>query len=170
MELRKKHFFVFTVSAVVCVLLLFSCSVINKPPSPETVRKNLYANYPDIKPLIDYVAQMEYENIYFRRNSDTFLVGLERKEISEIPISESIFRLLDNNAYINISIANDTICLLQWTGPQDIGCGVAYSLNPDRLPDVEFGTTLIPIGTDGWYYYISDYNQWRSNQANPASQ
>ena len=46
-------------------------------------------------------------------------------------------------------------------GLQDIGCGIACSINALEMPEIEYMTELVPLSTEGWYYYVDDYNKWR---------
>jgi hypothetical protein len=43
----------------------------------------------------------------------------------------------------------------------DVGCGVACAINDQDLPDIQYVTELLPMENEGWYYYVSDFNQWR---------
>lgn len=121
----------------------------------------LEENRADLQTVVTFLAGSGHENVYIQAPDGTMQADLEEMEIDDPQVTAAVKRLLDDGAYLQISKNGDTIHLLQWRGLQDIGSGTAISVG-NAPPDVEFVTELIPITDDGWYYYVSNYNSWRS--------
>lgn len=149
---------------VVCfllgVLLLSACASHNTPPDIAYVQEQFESNFDDINTIIGYMIDSGYENIYITDTAGTMSADLTRVEISNSDVMDAVNRVLET--YIKISKVGNTIKLLQWRGIRDIGCGIAYSINGINEPEIQFATELIPIAEYGWFYYVSDYNKWRS--------
>ncbi len=59
----------------------------------------------------------------------------------------------------------NSIYFRMWSATvRDTDCGIAVSKDEGGTPKTEFMTKLSPISDDGWYYYISDYEDWREAQ------
>ena len=132
----------------------------NSIPDVTSVRYQLEENRSDIDTTIGYLVDSGYSNIYIQSPTGIMVADLEDVCILDPTVSDAINRILEN--YIMINKVGNTIYLLQWRSSQDIGCGIAYTINGTSKPNVQFTTELIPISDDGWYYFVSDYNKWRT--------
>ena len=157
---------------IICVLVaaimlvsLSGCSIM-EPPSRAKVERRFNKHYTDIQIVVDFMISSEYETIIMDSDERTGLQctdGYHYESIAlalDSEIEEAVDRLLDGK-YEKISKSNNTIRLVQWRRFNDVGCGVAYAINSQGLPEVQYVTELIPMETEGWYYYVSDFNQWR---------
>lgn len=156
---RTKAYFIILIMAI-CVTL--TCCGSNIPPDSNSVHEHFLNNYRDIQVVVEYMANSPYEDLFIIDTSGTMQADLTWMQIENEEVMTAVNNLLGNGEYIKIIKTGNTIYMLQWTGTRDIGCGIAYSINGTDVPDVQFTTTLVPITEDGWYYYISDYNKWRS--------
>ena len=151
-------------SKVVCfllvVLFLSACANYNTPPDLDYVQKHFKSNLADISTIVGYMIDSEYENIYITDTTGTMLADLNRVEIDDPDVTDAVNRIL--KTYVMIDKIGNTIYLLQWKGVRDIGCGIAYTIDGINKPQIQFATELIPLAEDGWFYYVSDYNKWRS--------
>lgn len=132
--------------------------ILNTPPEVTAVKEQFNNYYDSIQVVVDFMINSNYENIYILDDS-----GIIQADFKDIYVKDSVnkaIKQLLNGKYSSINKIGNTIWLLQWRGAQDIGCGLAYSINGTELPEVDFMTDLVPISENGWYYYISDYNSW----------
>lgn len=148
---------------LVCILLLVTLNhkSSNYPPSIESVQKQYYEHSEDIQIIIDFLLSVNYEDIFIRENDGWMLADLNSVPIDEEKVCMAIDRLLTNRAFYHIVKNGNTIYLLQWKGIRDVGCGIAYSINGINNPEIEYVTQLVPLSNDGWFYYVSDYEEWR---------
>ena len=152
--------------AICCICLLLpltlsGCVIFSVPPSVSSVDQRLRDNCSDIQIIVDFMVNSGYEDIYINDTSGKMLADLVWTDISDETVSTAVYRLLVNDAYQSISKIRSTIILRQWKGLQDIGCGIACSINALEMPEIEYMTELVPLSTEGWYYYVDDYNKWR---------
>lgn len=162
----KKYFSAVCVvmMAVILSFLCISCSDLNTPPEKKTVQQVFDEHYEDIMLLFSFMEASEYNHISISDASGTIFADFSHVQIQDNDVCNAIEHLLKKGPYIKIAKLDGTISMLQWTGLQDIGCGVLYSQNIEESIEVEFVTELIPLSEDGWFYYVSDYNAWRVGQ------
>lgn len=158
--------------AIVIAVHLEGCSMLhtmdqalNTPPDIELVQQNFQDNYANIQVVVEFMLNSGYEDISIRDADGTMFADLSEREISDDKVSSAISQLIDGKKYHSISKRGDTIKFLQWKAIRDIGCGIAYSTNKSDKPDVSYVTELIPLSEDGWYYYVADYERWRSENS-----
>ena len=172
----KKYRNSICIGIVLCILLVsFSgCHMLNflrgyhmqlnTPPGVKSVKELYSENQEDLETVILYLMNLGYEDIYITSIDGTMLADLVRVPIDNSVVASAVNRLLENDKFRYISKHGNTIHLPHWYGLQDIGCGIAYTINGIDRPEVQFATELTPITEDGWYYYVDDYNSWRSGE------
>lgn len=161
-----KHTPLHRISAL--LLVLFLCFPLTGcrsriPPTPEDVERHFLDNRQDIQTIVDFLVDSPYEDIYIMDASGIVTADLEKITLTDETVTAAITALISDGNYHSISKSGNTIDFLYWSGSTDIGCGLAYSINGTDLPDVQFCTTLTPLSESGWYYYVEDYNKWRSS-------
>ncbi len=154
-------------------LIAFSCFVLtgcfSSPPDVETVETQFKDNYEDIQLVVDFIIGTDYQSIQINTTDGTMWADFETVEILDDAVNGAVERLLgrsfmDEGKYHFIYKSGHTIYLPQWSSSQDIGCGVAYSINETDLPRIQYCTELMPLIEKGWYYYVDDYNSWRTGK------
>ena len=136
----------------------------NIPPSVTDVQ-NLYQEYSsDIHTVINFLSASDYEDVYITDTNGTMLADLNKIQIQDPAVLDSLNRIFDNKAYHHINKDGNTISFLQWKGTRDIGCGIAYTITKVDVPQIEFITELIPLSDEYLFYYVSDYATWRNSQ------
>lgn len=135
-------------------------------PSIESVETCFESNYEDILTVVDFIANSDCDLIIIRGSDGTMRADSETVTIEEENVYNAVKRLLvSNGAYCLISKYKNTIQFEQWQGSiVDIGCGIAYSINETDWPYIEFATEIEPLSRSGWYYYVDDYNAWRTGK------
>ena len=151
--------------AVIMLVSLGGCSIM-EPPSVAYVERRFNKYYNDIQIVVAFMISSEYETVIIDSDERTGLKSTDGYHYENIAlaldseIEEAVNRLLDGK-YKGMSKYNNTISLLQWCRFNDVGCGVAYAINNEDLPDIQYATELIPLEKEGWFYYVDDFNQWR---------
>lgn len=171
-EIKKEGHYVKKYFSAICVVMMvgilsflcISCSDLNTPPDKNTVQQVFDDHYEEIMSLFSFMETSEYNHISISDASGTIFADFSHVQIQDNDVCNAIKHLLKKGPYLHISKIDKTVIMRQWTGLQDIGCGVLYSQNIEESIDVEFITELIPLSEEGWFYYISDYNAWRTGQ------
>ncbi len=158
--MRRKIF-----CAILAVVLAFLCAGCRStPPTVEAVEERFNENYDDILTVVSFMINSGHEDIQIRDYSGTMYVDFEWIDITDASVNSAVERLLGSNLYRYIFKSGNTIQFIQWTGLQDIGCGITYTINGIDLPEIQHMTEIVPLSQDGWYYYVDDYNEWRLQQ------
>lgn len=163
--MRKVRSFLLSIAHIV-VFCISLAGCVSSPPDVATVEAHFQDNYEDIQIVVDFMVNTEYRTIDIDTADRTMLADLERVEIANVAVNGAVERLLgesiwDNKQYDYIYKSGNTIIFPQWDGAQDIGCGIAYSINETDHPRIQYCTELVPLSQTGWYYYVDDYNTWR---------
>lgn len=159
-----RAYYLLFVITILTVSLLTGCLVDNTPPNVSSVEKQFQNNYNAIQTIIEFIINTGYNNIYIQDSEGTMMADLKDLPIGDDDVLAAVQTLFKGGYYINISKIDNTITFLQWRGTKDIGCGIAYSINGVDAPEVQFMTKLVSLSEDGWFYYVSDYNTWRSGR------
>lgn len=155
------------------LLVLFLCYILTscspEPPDVASVEEHFRNNQEDIQTVVDFIINLEYSSISIDTADGTMLADLETVEIEDEDVNNAIKRLLgrtlgNSSQYYSIYRSLNTIDFSQWSSPQDIGCGVAYSISGEFPPIIQYCTELVPLSEEGWYYYVDDYNAWRTGK------
>jgi hypothetical protein len=137
-----------------------------EPPKIDKVEKVFQKYYDDIQIVVDLMVSLDYEVVIIDSDGRTGLVNTDGYHFESVEVAldtkteETINRLL-SEGYEQIVKNNNTIQFRQWSRFNDVGCGIAYSINSVDKPEIQYLTELTPLGQDGWYYYVDDVNQWR---------
>ena len=164
--MKKTINIVFIILNVVLIIILVSkCHRYDTPPCVSSVKDEFLSNQDAINVIVEYMIDTGYEDIYISGADGSMLANLTKTQIRDDLFFKAVKQLIQSEEYIHISKNGNTIHFLQWRGITDIGCGIAYSINGVDAPVVQFMTVLEPISNDGWFYYVSDYNEWRAEQS-----
>ena len=145
-------------------MVLLSCCYQNTPPGIKTVQSQMDENINDIQSVVDFLKKSDYEKIYITNADGTMNADFKNEQIADINVCLAVNHLFQDNQYLKICKDGNTVYLLQWKGLRDIGCGIAYTINGVDIPVIAYSTELLPLSNDGWFYYISDYELWKSKQ------
>ena len=137
-----------------------------QPPDISEAQKVFQECYDDIQIVVDFLVSSEHGEIIIDADSRTSFKDVDGYHSESVELvldtktEEAVKRLL-NGEYEKIIKWENTIQIIQWHRFTGIGCGVAYTINGQDSPEIQFVTELIPMKEDGWYYYVVDYNKWR---------
>ena len=156
------------VSGFLCFCLVATCfsacSISSIPPGKEKMERRLADSYEDFKLVTEYLLSLPCEDAYiYEDRPGEFLGDLTWYTIEDSQVKDAVQRLLKNGTQ---EIAKDkernAVQFTMWTSFHEIDCGILYAIEESRIPTAQFMTQLEPMEQASWYYYVADYNLWRS--------
>lgn len=131
-------------------------------PGLEFAEAHLQQDMDDLLFLVDWLLDSGYSHVIFDESYKTAWADFENIQVSD-EVQPTIRRLLEEHNYLSISMSKDSnrIRFCYWSSFHEQDCGLVYSIDHSKLPDVEYMTQCEPLSVDGWYYYFSDVNKWR---------
>ncbi len=132
----------------------------------------LERDFEELSQVVEYMNSLEdVSSAYINSADGTMLVqykdGKIAKdvEITDKDALDTISRLL-KKGYLDIDKEENSISFDRWKNL--FGCfrGFAFSYDSSGELDIQFLTEQRALSKADWYYYVSDYNEWRSLQYN----
>lgn len=174
--MKKKDKFIVVCALILGVLqvcavwvsILSVCSRVFKIgllPFNRGVAQNFYySDEDDILLIKEYFIQSEFPEIYISDMSGYMFTGIDTKnvQIKNKEVLAAVKRLMFRKGYINMAKEGNTINFTMWRGIADVMKGIAYSIDGENKPTLQFLTKLEPLKEPGWYYYEEDYNEYRT--------
>lgn len=161
-------------SFALLIVLLFSlsgCRFVdrrwNTPPSYSKVELSFERDKAELYLITDYMIESGVTDLYVYEDCSTALADLEEIEIDDETVVATLKRLKEKG-YTEINKFGNTIQFQLWSGIRDISCGIAY-LAEDGEIAIQYVTETEPLPENGWFYYVVNYNEWRSQKAAEAS-
>ncbi len=145
--------------------MLVGCYVIGEP-GVEIAEKHLKHDKADLQHIIEWMQDTEYEYVAFERGDEFMLGNVESLPIPE-EIRSAVEHLLNHRGYrlISMNRKQNTIRFQYWSSIHDQSCGIAFVIDENGSPDVDYMTLSEPLSVNGWYYYYVDVNEWRVQNA-----
>lgn len=155
---------------IVCLFLAFLIfgivlsRCLQKPQSKDKIYMRFCEARGDIQIVVDFFLSSDFEAIYIKGVNVPVFADFTYIEL-EGTVADAVRSLMKEHKFIRLSKHSDTNTLVfqMWTDKMECECGVLYAINNDMVPSVEYLTLLDPLPESGWYYYVSDYNEWRRN-------
>lgn len=162
---------------IVCGIILYMWLRTLFPySSQQEIEKEFYKNYEAISELTSYIENTGFVNIniqdtdyiYDDGNYGTWYVqsgdandaaNNGRKEIGDDKVVKELLRLFKEKRYQVINKHGNAISF-QLNSTLDMGAGIVYSIDGAE-PSMQILTKLEALDKDNWYYYESDFNEWR---------
>lgn len=180
----KKIIKIISIILVACIVILLVCGIILYMwlrtlfpySSQQEIEKEFYKNYEAISELTSYIENTGFVNIniqdtdyiYDDGNYGTWYVQSGdandtandgRKEIGDDKVVKELLHLFKDKKYQGINKAGNAISF-QLNSTLDMGAGIVYSIDGTE-PSMQILTKLEALDKDNWYYYESDFNEWR---------
>lgn len=176
--MKQKHWLriVLLLVGVLLVMCLHrSCSWSN-PPSVDKIESIFQKNQDDIQYVTEWLLNLEYEHVFFSR--DDLARGEVWADFSHIPLEpdilERVKRLMwivtDGIGPISKSSMDNAITFSLMRDSFGAECGVVYAIDSTREPCVEFQISVEPISEENWFYFYSDYEEWRVLRTAPTDE
>ncbi len=115
----------------------------------------------DILLITEYFINSGYSQILIHDENGNMSIGYTSIKINDETVKKAVNNLIDKRGYISIQRTDNTISFAMWCRLSDVSRGVAYSIDKEHEPTLEYLTELQPLEEEGWYYYEDDYNEWR---------
>ena len=142
-------------------------SVQNNPTATE-MEDFFQVHQEDFEIIVNYLLTDDHTYILIDDATGTMLTGTAVSPLSETVIADedalSRLQLLFQKGCKSITkdLDNNLISFEFWRKPiSSVSKGIVYAVRSNAEPNVEFLTELKSFIEDGWYYYVSDYEQWR---------
>jgi hypothetical protein len=139
-------------------------------PSKESVEKDLQHYKTELLDVVNYLGDHNDTFIYITDADETkttyikdHQIGIVESKIEDKKIIDAIDHIVDNGKFNVISGNSGHFIEFQKWATLDKSCGIVYSFTGEQ-PNIEFLTNLESLEEKGWYYYISDYNEYRRHQ------
>ena len=113
----------------------------------------------------DYLAELEFESVLIGSdhiNDGVISIRGEHIAIESEDVLGALTYLFDRGFQVIIR-RSDIIRFQKWS-TLDHGRGIAYSID-GRIPDengIQHLTEIESLSEEGWYFYIADFNVWRT--------
>lgn len=118
-----------------------------------------------IQTMCDFLMDDPHDVVIFDNAYEPYFADYEYYPIDEPKVKAALTYLFEIKKYKSIFKLGNKIQFEMWRGfIVDRSCGIAYALNNMAEPDVQYVTTLEPLESESWYYYICDYEEWRLRQ------
>ncbi len=161
----KKIRAIMILSVLIAVVAGLMCGCMS-PPGKNKMEKYFKRDQEDIFLITDYLVNSTYSEIFingFNPENAMMFTGIESRyvKVDDDAVVEAINRLFKEQGYSVIDKTGNTIYFQKWIRSADFGSGIAYSINGEDEPVLQFLTKIESLSEDDWYYYEADYNEWR---------
>lgn len=158
---NKKIISIITIVLAVVVALLLVHSLFK----PDNAQEVFQSDYDDLVQVVEYLSSLENEShAYIGSTDGTMTVRFgEKTTIDNEDVINTVSSLFDKG-YYEIVKSYGTIYFERWKDP--FGCfkGFAFSMDGTGELNIEFLTEKGVLSEENWYFYVSDYNEWRNLQ------
>ena len=160
---------------LICMIILLSAaccfSGCNTNPPPIDRVEKLYLKFEsDFLSVSNYLTSIPADSAYITDVSGEIRIDLTDQQISDPLIVDSLRHLWRAGcSSISMDRSDNSIKFVIWKTKQigDAEAGILYAIDTDDSKDVttQYLTELQPI-TGAWYYYVADYEEWRTHRQN----
>lgn len=158
---------------LMCIALIVLLGIVliwNFTQNKEQISVRSFNNdFQLLKETANFFVELDQDSLYITANeqgevqvsSHGKIIELRDEYLSEYKMLES---LISENKYSVIIKDNNYVEFQRWA-MLDKGGGVVYCFD-SQIPNMPMLTTLKILNKKDWYYYESDYNEWRISQQN----
>ena len=148
---------------IISLLIISTFSGCSTVPDREDVQQIYDQDQHYISVVVDYLSASEYKNITIRNASGYMVTKDGDVKIPDGDVLDAIHYLMSKQDYYYIGRYEHTIKFEVWY--RDLGqiaCGFTCSTNDNKKPYIQYATELTPMDEEGWFYFVDDYNTWRT--------
>lgn len=113
--------------------------------------------------VVEYMSSLPYEFAHCSSEyGEKIYCGVETGwiNIDNNTARADLVHLFDSTCCKNIYKNGDTIEFHLWSKSMDVGGGIAYCESGEL--NIDFLTEAVKLSSSHWYFYVSDYNEWRA--------
>ena len=159
-------FIIAVVSIIVVIGAIWIAISSLEPPDLDEIEAYLERDKADFAIITEYFIGSGYS--YINIDKSDFKKGVMftgantgDKEIEDEAVTKALKRLFEKREYRVIGRNDNTVFFQKWAFLEK-ECGIAYSINGEDKPVVEFLVKLEVLSEDGWFYYEADYEEFRN--------
>lgn len=118
----------------------------------------------ELQAVCDWLLASDYQQIVISSPYEKMFADYSKIRIDE-KILPALKYLFDKRGYVDVykDSEDNTICFGIWSESLDRGGGILYAIDNSQMPTTDYMTQCSELSETGWYYFESDYNEWRSN-------
>lgn len=134
--------------AIFCVKLLgdmYIVSSIFALPDKSNAEELLKSDYELLETVVEYLENSEEESIHIHKT--------HTNDGTEDEVANKAIDKLFDKGYDSVVKRGNTIHFLRWTRWKDYGAGLAYSINGEDEPEMEYLHNLESLSKEKWYFY-----------------
>ena len=157
--MNKKHVKILAISLVVAFVLLF-VRIYNGPTSANKIFERDYSEIIQVVGYLNSLEDISDASIDSADGTMTLRFG-DTMEITDKNVTKVISSLFRKGYDEIVKDEDTTIYFVRWR--DFFGChkGFAFSTDGTGELDIQFVTEQRPLSETDWYYYVSDYEEWR---------
>lgn len=165
----KPRILLVIISVAILLSALSGCSDIwelgENPPDYDAIKKIYEEHQNDMDMIVAYIQNAEYEWVHFDEPNGTMSADFQKNiPITDPKLASVVKKLLDHGAVQEIYSNKGHVVFCCWSSVKEKSCGIAYSFDHTKTPDVQYATELIAFSEPGWFYYVEDYNEYRTGK------
>ena len=136
------------------------------PPDREKTEKQFKRDRESLCIIADYLSDLDYSFVVIDKSglkNETMFTGAYTRyqKINDKRVMKSLNKVLCYGKYLTVGKSDNTVFFKKWKFLEK-DRGIAFSINKDEPPAVEFLVKYEKLSESGWYYYESDYEEWRT--------
>ena len=168
----KKHWRIIVALLFIFFLILMAIHFIMSfmPPDKDDMQDIFDRHKEDIFVVSSYLKDSDFEYVVIDKKSvedGKMFTGAYTRyvDIADEKAVKSIRRLINSFDFVSIAKSGVTIYFEKWNWSEEER-GIAYNtIDTSRLEtDIEFLIQQEPLSENGWFYIVSDYNEWRNKR------
>jgi len=143
------------------IFIIIMLSGIWRPPiSQRKMTKLFEQDFEELLIVKNYLDESVYSDIVIHEYMDSDLMATMDENVAiDDPCVVDALKSLKKKRYSTIWKSSNTIEFQRWYN-LDNHRGIVFSMD-GNVPDIQFLTKLVQLSETDWYYYESDYNEWR---------
>ena len=113
--------------------------------------------------ISDYLNALDYESCFIDSDNGEYFADFERHAVDDAAVVDAIKCLWKKGcSHISKDTEKNSIVFELRHNDQETACGVLNRIDDREKGEAEFMTYIEKTDLQNWYFYISDYNEYRT--------
>ena len=136
-------------------------------PSKEKLEAVLIENADVFETVVDCLLENQSDECDIRPQwGISIFVDFKTIEITDPDFADAVEKLFDIGCEgISKNVALNNVSFVMGHFFNDTACGILYRIDPERGSGLQYLTEQTPIEPDNWFYFVTDYNEYRINHS-----
>ena len=150
--------------APILIFIFFLHTITSSPPDHLRMEMYLQRDIELLTTVVEYFIDSDVSRTMFSRSS----FDNTKNEISDEFVIEAMYYLFFHKNYRVIVVDPKNFVSFQKWSTLNAGRNIVYSVTGETPTDdiSEFLIEVEPLSESNWYFYISDFNEWRRRNPN----